>query len=31
MNKRYIIIGIILGAIVAGAFFFGSPMFGGTG
>jgi hypothetical protein len=27
MNKRFIIIGIILGVIVAAAFYVGSPMF----
>lgn len=30
MNKRFIIIGLILGAIAAAAFFAGSPMFGGV-
>jgi len=29
MNKRFIIVGIVLGIAVAIAFFFGSPMFGG--
>jgi hypothetical protein len=29
MNKRIVIVGIVLGAIVAIAFFMGSPMFGG--
>jgi hypothetical protein len=29
MNKRFIIAGIILAAIVAVAFFVGSPIFGG--
>jgi hypothetical protein len=31
MNKRHIIVGIILGAIAAAAFFVGSPIFGGLG
>jgi len=29
MNKRLVIAGIILGVVVALAFFMGSPMFGG--
>jgi len=29
MNKRIVIVGIVLGAIVTLAFFMGSPMFGG--
>jgi len=29
MNKRFIIVGIVLGAAVALAFLVGSPMFGG--
>ena len=29
MNKRFIIVGIILGTIVTIAFLIGSPMFGG--
>jgi len=29
MNKRIIIVGIVLGIVVALAFFMGSPMFGG--
>jgi len=29
MNKRFIIVGIILAAIVSIAFFAGAPMFGG--
>jgi len=29
MNKRILIVGIILGVVVALAFFMGSPMFGG--
>jgi hypothetical protein len=29
MNKRYVVVGIILGSIVTIAFFVGSPMFGG--
>jgi uncharacterized membrane protein YqhA len=29
MNKRLVIVGIILGAVVAMAFFMGSPMFEG--
>lgn len=29
MNKRFIIVGIILAGVVALAFFVGSPMFGG--
>jgi hypothetical protein len=31
MNKRFIIVGIILGVIVAIAFYVGSPMFIGLG
>jgi hypothetical protein len=31
MNKRFIIIGVILGAILAAAFYVGSPMFIGLG
>jgi hypothetical protein len=29
MNKRLILVGIVLGSIVTIAFFLGSPMFGG--
>jgi hypothetical protein len=29
MNKRILIVGILLSAVVAFAFFMGSPMFGG--
>jgi len=29
MNKRFVIVGIFLGTIIAIAFFAGSPMFGG--
>jgi len=29
MNKRVVIVGIVLGTITALAFFMGSPMFGG--
>lgn len=28
LNKRFIIIGIVLGSIIVAAFFVGSPMFG---
>jgi len=29
MNKRFVIVGILLGTIITIAFFAGSPMFGG--
>ena len=29
MNKRFVVVGAILGMIVAAAFLLGSPMFGG--
>ena len=29
VNKRYVIVGAVLGIILAAAFFAGSPMFGG--
>jgi len=29
MNKRFVMVGIVLGSIIAIAFFLGSPMFGG--
>jgi len=29
MNKRFVIVGILLGSMIAIAFFAGSPMFGG--
>jgi len=29
MNKRFVIVGILLGSIITIAFFLGSPMFGG--
>ncbi len=31
MNKRFVIVGIILGVIIAIAFYVGSPMFLGLG